>query len=144
MLSDSSVFFQWNQGENALSYTVEISRYPDFSALYANETGVTNNAYQNDTLSYDKRFFWRVIANYIGGGQDTSSVWSFTHFSPQNISSLQLWLSPDYYLNETGGFIDAWKNKVDTGIVFSQGLSSEPSVQKRFNCFIKQSSSSNI
>ena len=49
----------------------------------------------------------------------------FIYFLPQNHPSLQLWLTTDRYLNETAGFVDVWKNRVDTGIVFAQVLVSD-------------------
>ncbi|MFZ5902164.1 MAG: M4 family metallopeptidase [Chloroflexota bacterium] len=70
--------FDWIDTAGATSYTIQISREPDFSPLILNKT-VTSSTYVPTTnLPANTLLYWRVKANGTNGPSAWSEVFTFT------------------------------------------------------------------
>ena len=72
-----SPVLSWEDAEKADEYTVQVSRYSDFSNQVVNVNGITDTQYQV-SLSTETKYYWRVRAVNDGGNGEWSTVWSFT------------------------------------------------------------------
>jgi hypothetical protein len=81
--------FIWSEVEGATSYTMQISRYKNFSTFSAYSVS-TNQRFQTSSLSPNKTYYWREKANGIN-----TSIWSevFIFFTP-NPPSVPILVSP--------------------------------------------------
>lgn len=68
----------WNSSPNAKSYTLQISKYSDFSQLDYNESGITTVGKSIPSLQNGTKYYWRVNAANDNGTSVWSNVWSFT------------------------------------------------------------------
>ncbi len=119
VLSEDSILIEWNDAEGALSYEIELSLSKDFSSIYTSAAGLPASRLWIDTLSYNKKYYWRVRAQLPGGPGAWSRKYHFTHFRPDNLPGLALWLLPDSAVT-SGGRVSSWPNLVDPGISFDQ------------------------
>lgn len=70
----TSTILMWNAQNNALTYTVQVSLFPDFSSLIVNEV-VPANELNISALNQATRYYWRVIpANNCGSGLATNAT----------------------------------------------------------------------
>lgn len=64
----------WNMTDNALTYNLQLARDENFNDLVAEATNITATTFQVYGLSYNTKYFWRVMAK----NQKSDSVWSET------------------------------------------------------------------
>jgi hypothetical protein len=72
---------QWIASQNAVTYTFQIATDAHFSNLVINETGVTTQYYEVNSviLNWKSVYYWRVaVIDTIGVTTDWSPVWFFT------------------------------------------------------------------
>jgi len=69
---------EWNSGETATSYAVQLSTSEDLSHPITDEANLTDTTFQVSGLMQFTRYYWRVKAENEYGDGDWSEVWEFT------------------------------------------------------------------
>jgi hypothetical protein len=74
--------FNWTQGTDqdgdSLTYQLQLSLNPDCSGPLINETGITNNYYQQTSELDFAKYYWRVRAHDPYEYGEWSDIWNFT------------------------------------------------------------------
>lgn len=70
--------FIWNVIPQTTSYTLEVSRNPDFVTPEYRQTGITNSNVSVTGLLNGALYYWRVMAVGSYGSTNWSDTWSFT------------------------------------------------------------------
>lgn len=122
VIGDSNIFFQWNPVENVVSYDLEIGKDSPISTLHVQVQNLLITNLNIDTLSFNQKYFWRIRAHLSGGPQPWSQTWSFTHFKPDDLNNLSLWLLSDSTVL-SGNKVISWPNNINAGISFNQSNS---------------------
>lgn len=105
--------FTWQAAIDATGYSLQVSRYADFSALKINASLNGANYTPSSDLSANTRYYWRVRSTGPSGASDWSAVLTFSTGSPPGVPALNLpaldALLTDYtpYLNWTDSTIPA-------------------------------------
>lgn len=88
---DPDVTFIWEPNPSALSYSIRVSLYPDFSSTVFDSSNITTTEIQKSFNGFGTRYYWQVTAilNLMPLEVDTSEIWNFT-----TITSGPLLLSP--------------------------------------------------
>ena len=92
--TDKIINFAWNTSENAISYTLQYSTDSTFTTNVTNISNLTQNTLQLNLNTYGK-YFWRVTAYGLCGNYISTPELSFTIFSLNSITGLDLWLRAD-------------------------------------------------
>ena len=74
----TSPTLSWNSSSGATSYTLQVSRYSNFSSYVYNQNVGNVTSKQITGLSEGVTYYWRVAASNSGGSSEWSSIWSFT------------------------------------------------------------------
>ncbi|MGQ9818590.1 MAG: fibronectin type III domain-containing protein [Candidatus Kapaibacteriales bacterium] len=87
---DPDVTFIWEPNPSALSYSIRVSLYPDFSSTVFDSANITTTQIQKSFSGFGTRYYWQVTAilNLMPLEVDTSEIWNFTTITsaPQLIS----------------------------------------------------------
>jgi Zn-dependent metalloprotease len=70
--------FDWIDSPGATSYTLQVSKEPDFSPLVLNKTVTVSTYLPTVNLPANTLLYWRVKANGTNGPSDWSQVFTFT------------------------------------------------------------------
>ncbi len=71
--------FEWNPSPNATSYTLQVSKTPDFSSLVYNVENISANTYESiEVLDKNTVYFWRLIPKNKCGLGDPSPISAFS------------------------------------------------------------------
>lgn len=89
-----SLKLTWTSITNAESYTLEVSKNPDFSSLVVNNNSITTNEFTVSGLEQDTPYYWRVRATNSAGTSSYSPVWTFRTIKPVLIPAVPTLLSP--------------------------------------------------
>ncbi|TAL69415.1 MAG: M6 family metalloprotease domain-containing protein [Bacteroidetes bacterium] len=76
-VSDSG-YVSWNKNPIAVSYRVQISRFPDFSVNIYDQSNITDTFFLYRGFEFGTEYFWRVNASSDYDMSDWSSPWDFT------------------------------------------------------------------
>ena len=68
---------RWGKIQNAVSYTLQVSKQSNFSSTVINRDAVTSTQFQTSTLEAQTKYYWRVRASNTGSS-NWSLTWSFT------------------------------------------------------------------
>ncbi len=121
--TDKIINFAWNTSENAISYTLQYSTDSTFTTNVTNISNLTQNTLQLNINNYS-RYFWRVIAYGLCGDYVKSNTSSFTIFSLNSISGLQLWLRADSAVTYNGSYkVSQWNDCSGNNFNASQATS---------------------
>ncbi|MGA9363770.1 MAG: choice-of-anchor D domain-containing protein [Bacteroidota bacterium] len=74
----TSPTFSWNGSSGATSYHLQVSPYPNFSAVILDTAGITSTSVAVAGLDSNSMYYWRVSASNASGSSSYSNVWSFT------------------------------------------------------------------
>ena len=81
--TQSSIRFQWNQGQNITSYDISVTNL-------SNNTNNVYNASSNEkilTLEHDEPYSWKIISNGQNGSQPVESdTWKFYLAGPAQVN----------------------------------------------------------
>lgn len=69
--------FTWQSLSGAAQYTYQLSDNSTFSSVIA-ETNVSGTSYTPGSLTYQKKYYWRVKDSNDTTGETWSDIWSFT------------------------------------------------------------------
>lgn len=77
---DNDVVFIWEPVQDALSYSIRISRYSDLSNPFFDSSGITTTQIQKNVPGYAVRYYWQVkaIIRLTPLQVDSSQIWNFT------------------------------------------------------------------
>lgn len=91
LCQDPNVTFIWESNPSALSYSIRVSLYPDFSSTIFDSSGITTTQIQKTLNGFGTRYYWQVIGilNYVPLVVDTSEIWNFT-----TVTSSPILISP--------------------------------------------------
>ncbi|MCS4434334.1 fibronectin type III domain-containing protein [Aquiflexum gelatinilyticum] len=84
----------WSAVANAETYTIELSKNPDFSSLVANNNSLKTNEFTVSGLQEDTSYYWRVRATNSAGSSPYSTVWTFKTIKPLLTPEVPTLLSP--------------------------------------------------
>jgi chitinase len=73
----TSTTLKWNSSAGANSYTLQVSKSPEFIEPIVNQDNLTATFYNLSGLSYSTTYYWRVRATNTSGSE-WSNTWSFT------------------------------------------------------------------
>jgi uncharacterized protein (TIGR02145 family) len=134
--------FFWNISNTATNYTLQVSRYSDFSTFIYNQSGLTNTNQQISGLNNFTKYYWRVNAINSFGTSSWSNTWSFntigttpqppTLLSPINdatnvsTSPILSWISSS---NATSYTLQVSENDSFTNLVYNQSGLTNTSLQ---------------
>lgn len=70
----------WNDVQNALSYSLQLSAEQSFNNLILNQSGLTVSQFTipSNTLTNNIKYYWRVRTIYTSGPSEWSAVFNFT------------------------------------------------------------------
>lgn len=71
----------WRGQIHTYSYTIQVSKYADFSSLFLSEEILSDSSYVLSGLEPGTIYYWRVAALNIAGLSNFSEGWSFNTFS---------------------------------------------------------------
>ena len=76
----TSVIFDWTDvPQDDLSYyTIEISKFSDFSVMVDENTGMGSSTYSSNMLQHEETYYWRIITNYTNNTSQTTDAFRFT------------------------------------------------------------------
>jgi hypothetical protein len=67
----------WNMTENAISYNVQLARDNNFTDLVAEASNITTTNFQVYGLTYNTKYFWRILAKNQSSDSEWSETWTF-------------------------------------------------------------------
>jgi hypothetical protein len=76
LLSDTKPLFDWSDVDQALSYTIVVSIYPDLSSPLIN-AAVPESQYISTVTLPKRTLYWRVRANGAKGSSQWTTTQSF-------------------------------------------------------------------
>jgi uncharacterized protein (TIGR02145 family) len=79
------VALNWSASALAETYTIQVSRISDFSAIDFQYVAVTGNRFQLNELDQGTKYYWRMNATNNYGTSLWSEVWNFTTESDNGI-----------------------------------------------------------
>lgn len=71
------VEFKWFSSADAENYTLFVDIDSNFANPVINET-IYDTTYIGSNLSFNKKYFWKVVANNFTGSSASSEIWDFT------------------------------------------------------------------
>src|SRR3989339_97081 len=74
----------WGNAANATSYNLQVAKDSTFNNKVFNDSTITSNYKQVNTLAQATQYFWRVNARNNSGISNWSSVWNFTTLNNEN------------------------------------------------------------
>jgi uncharacterized protein YjdB len=98
----TSLKLTWNAVPNANSYSIEVSKNPDFSSLVINRSSLTSNEFTASGLQEDSPYYWRVRATNSAGSSPYSTVWTFRTIKPLVVPTIPALLSPSNGAKDLG------------------------------------------
>ncbi|RKS01160.1 S8 family serine peptidase [Flavobacterium sp. 102] len=69
----TTALLKWDTQPNALTYSIQVSQFPNFSSLFITDE-VTNNQYNISGLAEATRYYWRVIPQNNCGTATTNNA----------------------------------------------------------------------
>lgn len=131
----SGVQLSWNTVPIATSYHIQVSKNSNFSTIAFENTNVTGNSIQVNSLDYYTDYFWRVKAKAGGNESDWSTTWIFK--TKIGLTSL---VSPSN---------DKYNEPVDTEFSWSQVTGAlkyyiQVSTTSDFQTLVKNDSTNNV
>lgn len=90
----TTIKLTWAAISNADSYSLEVSKNPDFSSLVLNNNSLTTNEFTISGLEQDTPYYWRVRATNSAGTSPYSTVWTFRTIKPVLLPAVPSLLSP--------------------------------------------------
>ena len=90
----TSPILSWYTSTGCASYTMQISKYPDFRSIAFNVSDVTNTSISGLQLEGNTVYYWRVNASNQVGTSEWSSVWTFTTSSGSTASETPVAVTP--------------------------------------------------
>ncbi|MBI5401776.1 MAG: fibronectin type III domain-containing protein [Ignavibacteriae bacterium] len=90
----TTLTLSWGNAANATSYNLQVAKDSTFNNKVFNDSTITSNYKQVNTLAQATQYFWRVNARNNTGISNWSSVWNFTTVSQQTIPSAPVLVSP--------------------------------------------------
>jgi uncharacterized protein YjdB len=91
---ETSINLTWNPVPNAETYTIELSKNPDFSSLVVNNNSLKTNEFTVSGLQEETSYYWRVKATNSAGSSPYSSVWTLRTVKPIVVPAVPTLLSP--------------------------------------------------
>jgi hypothetical protein len=68
----------WDRSTNAVSYRIQVATDAGFTAIVADQLGITGQTYAPAVLANSTAYFWHVLATNTGGTSSYSTAFSFT------------------------------------------------------------------
>ncbi len=121
MGTNLSLTLCWEEVEGAISYTLEYSTSPDFSAGVTTISALVETCREINVTDYLATYYWRVMAHSQETESDWSEVWNFTTKLPAPSLRLPENGATELYIN-----LDFLWDKVPTGIDYVIQLSKNP------------------
>ncbi len=106
--TSDSIVFAWNTALNAASYIITISTSPTLTVSPVTAT-VTGTQY-GIVLPGNQTYYWQVQAVNICGQTSSSSIQTFSIFSPANLPNLALWLRADSGVVQSAQKVSQWRD----------------------------------
>ncbi|MBI5324534.1 MAG: aryl-sulfate sulfotransferase [Ignavibacteriae bacterium] len=75
----------WQPVENALSYNVELSTYPDFLSFIVSANNIDSTKILYKDLNYNTIYYWHVKALNSGDSSNWSETWYFITRKPDDV-----------------------------------------------------------
>lgn len=72
----------WHPFVGAISYHLQISKFPSFTPCAVDQVGITDTSYNASGLEYITGYYWRVNASNASGEGAWSASWYFTTVLP--------------------------------------------------------------
>ncbi len=120
VVSNVSVYFQWNVLPEALNYKLQIATENTFQTIV--DSAITSNNDTNLSLTFGQTYYWRVLVDTGGSGfLNLSNQHQFTLFTPSNLGNLQLWLNPDTGITKSANdSVSSWADVYSSNVAFTQ------------------------
>ncbi len=84
---EKNVSFMWDKLATATGYRLVIADVSDFSNILAEENVADTNVFNYSLPTYNKKYYWKILA-FTPNGDKESNVWNFTtHNTPPNLVS---------------------------------------------------------
>ncbi len=82
---EKNVGFMWEKFATATGYRLIIADVSDFSNILAEENVADTNLHRFNLPTYNKKYYWKILA-FTPGGEKESNVWNFTtHNTPPQL-----------------------------------------------------------